>query len=73
VEPGLLELRGHQIRIFYVFRSGRRVIVLDAEVKKQDKIPQDVLKRVRARQHDLEAQEAEAKRAQGAHAKRRKR
>lgn len=44
---GLFELRGHQVRIFYVFRPGRRIVLLDGIVKKQDRIPRDVLTRVR--------------------------
>lgn len=51
---GLFELRGHQIRMFYVFRPGHRVVVLDGVIKKQDKIPATVLKLVRSYQRDLE-------------------
>lgn len=58
VETGLFELRGHQVRIFYVFRPGRRAILLDGCIKKQDKIPADVLKRVRQYVRDLETREA---------------
>jgi hypothetical protein len=40
--------------MFYVFRPGRRIIVLDGMVKKKNKIPADVLKRVRAYHRDVE-------------------
>jgi len=45
---GLFELRGKQVRIFYVFRPGRRVVVVGGMVKKQTNIPVDVLNRMRA-------------------------
>jgi phage-related protein len=51
VEPGLMELRGeggNQVRMFYIFRPGRRAVVLDGILKKQDAIPRDVLERMRA-------------------------
>jgi phage-related protein len=44
---GLFELRGKQVRIFYVFRSGRRIVVLDCTVKKRSDIPRAVLDRLR--------------------------
>jgi hypothetical protein len=59
VERGLFELRGHQVRIFYTFRPGRRVVLLDGIIKKQDDIPRDVLKRVRRYLKDVEATDAE--------------
>src|SRR3990172_2794928 len=52
---GLFELRGHQVRIFYMFRPGRRVVLLDGMVKKQDAIPADVLQRVRAMHRVVQA------------------
>lgn len=54
---GLFELRAHPrpVRLFYIFRPGRRVIVLDGMVKKKDRIPADVLKRVRGYQRDAES------------------
>jgi hypothetical protein len=45
---GLFELRGKQVRIFYVFRPGRRAVVLGGMVKKQTEIPPDLLNRMRA-------------------------
>ena len=44
---GLFEMRGGQVRIFYTFRPGRRIVLLDAMVKKRDDIPPEVLARVR--------------------------
>lgn len=63
VETGLFELRGHQVRIFYMFRPGCRIVLLDGMVKKQDAIPDEVLKRVRGYRQAVET--AEKKSAQG--------
>jgi phage-related protein len=63
VEPGLMELRGtggSQVRIFYIFRPGHRVIVIDGILKKQDAIPRDVLDRMRAYRRDVESREQKA-------------
>ena len=57
VETGLFELRGHQVRIFYMFRPGRRAVLLDGIIKKQDDIPRDVLKRLRRYMQAVEASE----------------
>jgi hypothetical protein len=57
VEGALYELRRSQVRIFFTFRPGRRVVLLDGIVKKRDRIPVDVLKRVRALLADLIARE----------------
>lgn len=65
---GLFELRGHQVRIFYIFRPGRRAVLLDGIVKKQDKIPGEVLRRVRQFQQEVEAMDAKAKRGPQSHA-----
>jgi hypothetical protein len=45
---GPFEMRGRQVRIFYTFRLGRRIVLLDAMVKKRDDIPPEILARVRA-------------------------
>ncbi len=45
---GLFELRGRQVRIFYMFLSGRRIILLDGEIKKRDDIPHATLRRMRS-------------------------
>ena len=54
---GLFELQAHPrpVRIFYVFQPRRRIIVLDGMVKKKDRIPADVLKRMRGYQRDVES------------------
>jgi len=44
---GLFELRGKQIRIFYMFLPGRRVVLLDGEIKERGDIPPKTLKRLR--------------------------
>ncbi|MBI4635080.1 MAG: type II toxin-antitoxin system RelE/ParE family toxin [Candidatus Rokubacteria bacterium] len=46
VREGVFELRGHQVRLFYTFLRGRRIVLLDGIIKKQDEIPPDVVKRV---------------------------
>lgn len=60
VETGLFELRGHQVRIFYVFLPGQRIVLLDGIVKKKDEIPATALKRVRAYRQALEESERKA-------------
>lgn len=59
---GLFELRRFHVRIFYMFRSGRRITLLDGMVKKQDQIPPKVLGRVRQYQKEIKAKDAEATR-----------
>jgi hypothetical protein len=59
---GLFELRGRQVRIFYVFRRDRRAVLLDGLVKKRGDIPSTALKRVRRHQRQLEAAEAREQR-----------
>jgi phage-related protein len=45
---GLFELRTKSgVRVFYVFRDHRRIVLLDGIVKKRDDIPADVLTRMR--------------------------
>lgn len=60
VETGLFELRGHQVRIFYVFLPGQRIVLLDGMIKKQDEISPAVLKRVRAYRQALDDAEKKA-------------
>lgn len=57
---GLFELRGRRVRVFYVFRSGQRVVLLDGMVKKRGDIPPAVIKRARRYQRELEDAEARA-------------
>jgi hypothetical protein len=47
---GLFELRGKQVRLFYVFLPGRLIVLLDGEVKKRDDIPPRTLARMRVLQ-----------------------
>jgi len=54
----LFESRGHDVRIFYTFRPGRRIVLLDGLVKKRDQIPHDVLALVRRYQSEAEATSA---------------
>jgi hypothetical protein len=64
VEAGVFELRGHQVRLFYMFLPGRRVVLLDGIVKKRDEIPGEVLRRLRRYRQAVEA--AARKSAEGA-------
>jgi hypothetical protein len=50
---GLFELRGKEIRIFYVFVPGRAIVLLDGEIKKRDDIPKRTLERVRRLQAEV--------------------
>ena len=54
---GLFELRGGPVRVFYAFRPGRRIVLLDGMRKKRQAIPPGVLKQVRRYQRTLEAAE----------------
>lgn len=51
---GLFELRGKEIRIFYMFLPNRVIVLLDGEVKKRDAIPPKTLQRVRGYQKEVE-------------------
>lgn len=53
-QRNLFELRGHQVRIFYMFLPGRVIVLLDGIVKKQDRIPMADLRRVLGYQRDVE-------------------
>jgi hypothetical protein len=50
---GLFELRGKSVRIFYIFRPDRRVVLLDGMVKKRTDIPLDVIERLRRFQREV--------------------
>lgn len=50
---GLFELRGKQVRLFYMFLPNRIAVLLDGEIKKQDAIPIATLKRVRQYQAEV--------------------
>jgi len=52
---GLYELRGRQVRLFYAFGPGRRMItLLNGIIKKQDRIPESALAQARRFKADLE-------------------
>jgi putative component of toxin-antitoxin plasmid stabilization module len=57
IGDGIFELRGHQVRIFYGFKPGRRIVLLDGIIKKQDTIPADALRRIRQYRRDLDDRE----------------
>lgn len=44
---GLLELRGRQVRLFYTFRPGRRITLLDGMIKKRGDLPAEMVDRLR--------------------------
>ncbi|MEW6363420.1 MAG: type II toxin-antitoxin system RelE/ParE family toxin [Acidobacteriota bacterium] len=50
---GLLELRGRQVSIFYMFLPGRVVVLLDGEIKKRDSVAARTLARVRRYQPEV--------------------
>ena len=54
---GLFELRAGPVRLFYAFRPGRRIVLLDGLVKKRQDIPPGVLTRLRRYQRALEMAE----------------
>lgn len=53
---GLFELRGKQVRIFYIFLPGRVALLLDGEIKKRNDIPTATVKRMRKLQKDALAE-----------------
>ena len=53
-QRNLFELRGHQVRIFYMFRPGREIVLLDGIVKQQDRIPASDLARVGGYQREVD-------------------
>ncbi len=50
---GLFELRRNEVRLFYVFEPGQIIRLLGGMVKKQDRIPSDVLALMRGYQKDV--------------------
>ena len=50
---GLFELRGRQVRIFYMFLPDRIVVLLAGVIKKRDAIPDSVLRRLRGYQKEV--------------------
>ena len=59
---GLFELRRKQVRLFYVFEPGQIIRLLGGIVKKQDRIPADVLAQMRGYQRDARGRSTKAKR-----------
>jgi hypothetical protein len=62
---GLFELRGRQVRLFYVFLRGRLIVLLGGEIKKRDDIPPRTLARMRSLQAEVASRGA-ARRVRGA-------
>lgn len=58
---GLFELRGQQVRLFYTFCPGRRIVLLDGLVKKRGDIPVDAVARLRGLAAEVKAREATVK------------
>lgn len=47
-------MRGHQIRMFYMFQPGRQIILLDGVIKKQDKLDAADVKRVKQYRQEVD-------------------
>jgi hypothetical protein len=62
---GLFELRGKQVRLFYMFLPGRLIVLLDGEIKKRDDIPPRTLARMRVLRAEVASRGA-ARRIRGA-------
>ncbi len=58
---GLSELRRTQDRLFYIFEPGQIIRLLGGMVKKQDRIPADVLAQMRSYQKDARGRLKKAK------------
>jgi hypothetical protein len=58
---GLFELRRNQVRLFYMFEPGQIIRLLGGMVKKQDRIPGDVLAQMRGYQKDARERLKKAK------------
>lgn len=54
---GLYELRGKEVRIFYLFRPNRRIVLLDGLVKKRQRIPAKDLEHARTLQRKVRENE----------------
>ncbi len=59
LDEGLFELRGKQVRIFYIFLPGRVALLLDGEIKKRNDIPPATLRRMRKLQKEALRRHAE--------------
>jgi hypothetical protein len=58
---GLFELRRGQVRLFHAFEPGQIIRLLDGIVKKQDRVPADVLARVQSYQKNARERLKKAK------------
>ena len=58
---GLFELRRNEVRLFYVFEPGQIIRLLGGMLKKQDRIPVDILARMRGYQKDVRGRLKKAK------------
>ena len=58
---GLFELHRKQVRLFYMFEPGQIIRLLGGMVKKQDRIPSDVLAQMRGYQKDARERLKKAK------------
>jgi hypothetical protein len=58
---GLFELRRNQVRLFYMFEPGQIIRLLGGMVKKQNRIPADVLGQMRGNQKDARERLTNAK------------
>ena len=58
---GLFELRRNQVRLFYMFEPGYVIRLLGGIVKKQDRIPAEVLVQIRGYQKDAQERLKKAK------------
>jgi hypothetical protein len=50
---GTFELRGKEVRVFYMFLPNRVAVLLDGELKKRDDIPAKTMERVRRYQAEV--------------------
>ena len=50
---GVFELRGKEVRIFYMFLPNHIAVLLDGAIKKRDDIPRRTLERVRGYQKEV--------------------
>lgn len=58
---GLFELRGKEVRLFYMFLPERVAVLLDGELKKRNDVPRRTLERVRAYQAEVRSRGSASK------------
>ena len=54
LDDGLFELRGKQVRVFYIFLPWRVALLLDGEIKQRNDIPTATMRRMRKLQKEVE-------------------